>query len=159
MKSTFSSWYFKKVYATPSLKKETDWVQSFLPGEKTIAVVGLSRNIHKDSYYVARYLKYAGNQIVPVNPVADEILSEKSYSSLTSIPFPVDIINVFVRPEGIPAVVDQALQTSAQVVWIQPGTGHHPEQEARLAAAGKRLIQQRCLKADHQFLVRDLSKV
>ncbi len=154
MNSTFNSWYSRKMYATEPLAQETGWVEEFLPNVKTIAIVGLSKNPHKDSHFVGRYLKQAGYKIVPVNPTADEILGEKSFPDLRSIPFPVDVVNVFLRPDLIPSLVDQALEISVPVIWLQLGTSEHPEQAERAANAGRKLIQKRCIKVDHQFLVR-----
>lgn len=158
MNSTFQAWYERKMFATETLAAETGWVQQFLPEVKTIAIVGLSKNQTKDSHFVARYLKRAGYQIIPVNPTADEILGETCYPNLASVPVPVDVVNVFMKPELVPAVVEAALQTTAAgVIWLQLGTGEHPELAEKVADTGRRLIQKRCIKADHQFLVRDLT--
>lgn len=155
MNSTFNSWYDRKMYATEELAQETEWVATALKEVKTIAIVGISSNPHKDSYYVGRYLKNAGYKIVPVNPGADEILGEKVYADLKSIPFEIDVVDVFIRPEWIPAIVDQALETTAKLIWLQLGTGEHPEQKIKVESLGRKLIQNRCIKVDHQFLIRN----
>lgn len=155
MNSTFNSWYDKKMYATPELAEETAWVNEHFEDFKTIAIVGLSSNPHKDSHYVGRYLQKAGYKIVPVNPGQDEILGEKSYPDLKSIPFDVDVIDVFIKPALIPVIVDQALETSAPIIWLQLGTGEHPEVKEKVEAKGRKLIQSRCIKVDHQFLIRN----
>ncbi|MCH8487918.1 MAG: CoA-binding protein [Candidatus Cyclonatronum sp.] len=157
MNSTFQAWYERKMYATEALSAETGWVQQFLPEVRTIAIVGLSKNPTKDSHFVGRYLQRAGYTIIPVNPTADEILGETCYPDLASVPVPVDVVNVFMKPALISVVVEAALETEARVIWLQLGTGEHPELSEKVSDAGRRLIQKRCIKADHQFLVRDLT--
>jgi uncharacterized protein len=154
LRSTFNDWYDKKMRATNELSKETDEIEQLLDEVETIAVVGISRNQHKDSYYVGRYLQNAGYKIIPVNPGADEILGEKAYPDLKSIPLQVDIVDVFIRPGSIPEVVNQALEINPKAIWLQLGTGEHPEQKERVERAGMKLIQSRCMKVDHQFLIR-----
>jgi len=158
LRSTFNDWYDKKMRATTALSKETDEIELLLDETETIAIVGLSRNQHKDSYYVGRYLQKAGYKIIPVNPGADEILGEKAYPDLKSIPSQVDVVDVFIRPEYIPEVVNQALEIDPKAIWLQLGTGEHPEQKERVEKAGKKLIQSRCMKVDHQFLIRPKRK-
>lgn len=143
------------MFATPELAEETNWIKSVLPEIQTIAIVGLSSNPHKDSHYVGRYLQKEGYKIIPVNPGADEILGEKSYKDLSSLPEKPDVVNVFIRPDFVPAVVEQALETQTPLIWLQLGTGEHPDLEKEVAEKGSRLIQKRCIKVDHQFLIRD----
>lgn len=154
MKSTFGSWYSKKVYATPELTKETGEVEQLLEVVKTIAIVGISSNATKDSHFVGRYLQQAGYKIIPVNPGAETILGETCYPSLSAIPFPVDVIDVFRRPDHIPAVVEEAIILAPKVIWLQLGTGTHNDLIEPLESKGIRLIQNRCIKVDHQFLIR-----
>lgn len=154
MRKTYNDWYLKKMRATEELSKETDQVEKLLGRVQTIAMVGISRNRHRDSQYVAKYLQNAGYKIVPVNPAADEILGEKSYPDLNSIPFPVDVVDVFRRPEDIPQVIDEALAINPKVIWLQLGTGDHPEERKKVEEQGITLIQKRCIKVDHQFLIR-----
>ncbi|MEX0844979.1 MAG: CoA-binding protein [Balneolaceae bacterium] len=154
MRSTYNDWYTKKMRATEVLSNETDQVEKLLEQVKTVAMVGISRNRHRDSQYVARYLKDAGYTIVPVNPGADEILGEKSYPNLKSIPFPVDVVNIFRKPEDIPEIVDEALSINPKVIWLQLGTGDHPEERKKTEAQGLHFVQKRCIKVDHQFLIR-----
>ncbi len=85
-------------------------LKAILTSVKTIAVVGLSTNPSRDSYGVAEYLKKNGYRIIPVNPGADEILGEKSYPDLLSINEPVDVVDVFRRPEFVPEIVNQAVK-------------------------------------------------
>lgn len=154
MKSTFNGWYEKKMRKTPALSKETDYVQDLLRQISTVAVVGLSRNRHKDSYYVARYLQNAGYRIIPVNPEADTILGNKAYADLLSIPHGVDVVDVFLPQKIVPKVVDQALEISPKAIWLQLGVGTHPESKKRAETEEIHFIQNRCMKVDHQFLVR-----
>lgn len=154
MQVTFDNWYKRKVTASPELESETSEVETLLEQVQTIAIVGISRNPHRDSSYVGRYLKNAGYRIVPVNPGAGEILGEKSYPTLGSIPFEVDVVDIFRRPEDIPTVVDEALQLNPKMIWLQLGTGEHPEQQKKVERKGIRFIQKRCIKVDHQFLIR-----
>lgn len=158
MRNTFNNWYTKKMRATESLSQETDRVEQLLEEVKTVAMVGISRNKHRDSQYVARYLQNAGYKVVPVNPGADEILGEKSYSDLKSIPFPVDVVDIFRKPEDIPAVVDEALAINPKVIWLQLGTGNHPIEQKKVEAHGLNFVQKRCIKVDHQFLIRPKKK-
>lgn len=155
MKSTFTNWYENKIRSNPELSEETDFVEKILNEIHTIAIVGISRNKHKDSQYVGRYLKRAGYKIIPVNPKADTIFGEPAYPDLQSIPQKVDVVNVFMPPKWIPEVVDQALAVEPNVIWLQLGTGIHPDQVKRAQNSDVKLIQNRCMKVDHQFLVRD----
>jgi predicted CoA-binding protein len=155
LKNTFNNWYEKKVRATPELSAETDAIESYLDDIQTIAIVGISRNKHKDSHFVGRYLKNAGYTIIPVNPGADEILGEKSFPDLTSIPEKIDAVDVFIPPEYIPEVVNQALKVNPKIIWLQLGTGEHPKEVKKAKKAGVIMIQNRCMKVDHQFLIRD----
>jgi len=141
--------------ANPEISEETDRIEEYLDSIKTIAIVGISRNRHKDSHYVGRYLKKAGYKIIPVNPVADEILGETSYPDLISIPEKVDAVDVFIKPEHVPSVVDQALNVNPQLIWLQTGTGTHPDEVEKARNRGVTIIQNRCMKVDHQFLIRD----
>lgn len=155
MKNTFTNWYDKKMRSDPELSKETDRIQQLLVNIHTISIVGISRNRHKDSQYVGRYLKNAGYKIIPVNPNADEILGEKAYPDLQSIPEKVDAVNVFLPPEWIPDVVDQSIPLEPNIIWLQLGTGNHPDQVRRAEKENIIMIQNRCMKVDHQFLIRD----
>lgn len=140
--------------ATPELSEETDQIEDRLDNIQNIAIVGISRNKYKDSYFVGRYLKKAGYTIFPVNPGADEILGEKAYPDLKSIPAPIDAVDVFIKPEYVREVVDQALEVKPKVIWLQLGTGNHPGEIKKAKNAGVMMVQNRCIKVDHQFLIR-----
>lgn len=156
MESTFRAWYERKMLATPELVAETKLVQRLFGEIKTIAIVGISKDEHRDSHYVGRYLKYAGYTIVPVNPGSKTILGETCYPNLKTIPFHVDAVNIFRKPTEILQVVDEAIEIGAELVWLQLGTGTHPEATRKAKSAGRILIQNRCMKVDHQFLIRTL---
>jgi predicted CoA-binding protein len=154
MKTTFNSWYDTKMYATPELAAETARVEQLLEQIRVIAIVGISKNPQKDSHFVGRYLQKAGYTIVPVNPGATEILGETCYPDLASIPFPVDAVDIFRKPEDVPATIHEALAIGARLVWLQLGTGSHEEHIPTVKEHGAELIQNRCMKVDHQFLIR-----
>jgi predicted CoA-binding protein len=154
MRKTYNDWYLKKMRATEELSQETDQVEELLEKVQTIAVVGISRNRHRDSQYVARYLQNAGYKVVPVNPAADEILGEKSYPDLQSIPYQVDVVDIFRRPEDIPEIINEALPINPKVIWLQLGTGDHPEERKKIESNDITFVQKRCIKVDHQFLIR-----
>ena len=111
-----------------------DLVDRQLRESKTIAVVGLSPNPERDSYRVALYLKDAGYRIIPVNPTVDEVLGEKSYPDLKSVPVPIDMVDVFRRSELVPPVVDEAIQVGARFIWMQDGITHEEAAEKARAA-------------------------
>ena len=154
MKSTFDSWYTEKMRASPEISAETDLAEELLEEIETIAMVGISRNRHRDSQYVGRYFKNAGYTIFPVNPGADEILGETAYPDLLSIPEPIDVVDIFRPPEVIPDVVEQAMKVNPKAIWLQLGTGTHDEIKKKVEEAGIRFFQNRCMKVDHQFLIR-----
>ncbi|MEL7833704.1 CoA-binding protein [Fodinibius sp. Rm-B-1B1-1] len=156
MKSTFNSWYDKKMRATEALEAETNRAEKTLNTISTIAIVGLSRSFHKDSQFVARYLQNAGYNIVPVNPNADKILGKKAYPDLKSIPHPIDIVDVFLPPAHIHKAVDQALviDPKPRAIWLQLGTGEQTDEIKKVQGTGIEIYENRCIKVDHQFLIR-----
>lgn len=128
-----------------------DQITKLLERARTIAVVGCSPKPERDSYRVAAYLQTAGYRVIPVNPVADQILGETAYPDLASIPpeIEIDIVDVFRRPEHIPAVVDAVLERGAGALWLQLGCAH-PESEQRAAEAGLDVVSDRCIKIEHR---------
>ncbi|MEJ2109418.1 MAG: CoA-binding protein [Acidobacteriota bacterium] len=127
-------------------------VREILENSKTVAVVGLSDKPERDSYKVARYLKDHGYSIIPVNPTKTEILGEKSYPDLASIPAPVDIVDVFRKVDAIPGIVDEAIRINAKVVWMQLGLAHN-ESARKATEAGLTVDQSKCIKVEHQKLI------
>ena len=117
----------------------------------TVAVVGLSSREDRPSHRVARYLKEHGYRIIPVNPRETEVLGERCYSDLCSVPEPVQIVDVFRRPGQVPRVVVEAIQIGARVIWMQEGIVH--EAAARRARkAGLEVVMDRCMMVEHRKL-------
>ncbi|NLV20809.1 MAG: CoA-binding protein [Syntrophomonadaceae bacterium] len=119
---------------------------------KTVAIVGLSDNPQRTSHRIGKYLKEAGYKIVPVNPNISEALGEKSYPDLASIPFGIDLVNVFRRQEEIDAVVEETLKISPQAVWLQLGL-ICPGDKSRVKDAGADLIEDCCIMVEHRRLI------
>ncbi|OGO47369.1 MAG: CoA-binding protein [Chloroflexi bacterium RBG_16_63_12] len=115
---------------------------------RTIASVGLSANVEKPSFGIVYYLQQQGYRILPVNPTAPEILGQKSYPDLLSIPEKVDVVQLFRRSEDVPPFVEQAIQIGARVVWMQQGISN-PEAAKKAEAAGLTVVMDRCMRAEH----------
>ena len=123
-------------------------IQRVIHGAKTIAIVGLSNNHLRASYFVGFYLKRHGYRVIPVNPRESEILGEKSYSSLLDVPVPVDIVNVFRAPDALPAIARDAVTIGATNLWCQFSVIN--EEGGRIAeAGGLSVVMDRCLKVEH----------
>ena len=123
-------------------------IQRVLHSAKTIAIVGLSNNQLRASYFVGYYLKRHGYQVIPVNPREPEILGEKSYPSLLDVPVPVDVVNVFRAPSALPAIARDAVAIKAGALWCQFGVIN--DEGSRIAAdAGLTVVVDRCLKVEH----------
>lgn len=119
---------------------------------KTIASVGLSGNPNKPSNGVAEYLMGHGYHVIPVNPTADEILGQKSYPDLSSVPEKIDVVQIFRRPEDIPPIVDEAIKVGAKVIWMQEGIVN--EEAAQTAReAGLQVVMDACMRATHRYLI------
>ncbi len=115
---------------------------------RTVAVVGLSEKPERESYRVAAYMQQAGYRIIPVNPAIANVLGEKSYPTLLEIPEPIDIVNIFRKPEAVPEIVEAAIQIMARAVWMQEGIVHNEAAE-RARAAGLLVVMNRCLFKEH----------
>lgn len=127
-------------------------MKDILLSAKTIASVGLSSNQQKESYGIASYLKEQGYDIIPVNPTADEIMGEKSYPDLESVPEKIDVVQVFRRPEDVPPVVDSAIKAGARVIWMQEGiVNEEAAQKAR--EAGLQVVMDACMRMTHRRLI------
>jgi uncharacterized protein len=120
-------------------------LKSILTEAKTIAIVGLSDNPERDSYSIAKLLQKNGYRIIPVNPTIGESLGEKSYPDLVSIPDDIDIVNIFRKPETVPAVIDEALRTNAGTIWLQTGITVDDAVAAKVEDSGKILVQDACI--------------
>ncbi len=124
-------------------------IKNILKESQTIAVVGLSPRAERDSHRVAKYLQSQGYRIIPVNPSADEILGERSYPDLASIPEPIDVVDVFRRSEAVPEIVEEAIKVGARTVWMQEGVIHE-EAAARASEAGLQVVMDRCTMKEHR---------
>ena len=123
-------------------------IQRVLYNAKAIAVVGLSPNELRASYFVGYYLKRHGYTIFPVNPRESQILGEQSYKSLLDLPAPVDIVNVFRAPDALPGIAEEAVKIHAGTLWCQFGVIN--AEGARIGeAGGLTVIMDRCLKVEH----------
>jgi len=126
-------------------------ISELLHTSRTIAVVGLSGKRYRPSYGVAEYLQRSGYRIIPVNPLETEVLGERAYPDLDSIPGPVDIVDIFRRSEFVPEIVEAAIRKGAKVIWMQEDVIHE-EAAARAEAAGIAVVMDRCILKDHRRL-------
>ena len=127
---------------------DSDKVRRILRKYKTLAVVGLSAQWHRPSYFAAKYMQEHGYRVIPVNPTYDSILGEKCYKSVRDIPVPVDIVDCFRKPAEIPAIAEDAIAIGAKVLWMQLGV-HNAEARARAESAGLEVVENRCVKIEH----------
>jgi predicted CoA-binding protein len=130
----------------------TDAIRDLLATAKIVAVVGCSPNPQRDSHRVAAYLQRVGYRIIPVNPGHSEILGERAYRELRAIPdgIRIDVVDVFRRPEYVPAIVDAAIERGARALWLQIGVANS-DAERRAADAGLVVVSNRCIKAEHRM--------
>lgn len=126
-------------------------LRRILKENRTIAVVGLSADWFRPSYFAAKYMQEHGFRIIPVNPKYDEILGEKCYPDLKSIPEPVDIVDVFRKPGDCAPIARDAVEIGAKVLWLQIGVIN---EEARhiAEAAGLDVVMDRCVKIEYARL-------
>jgi hypothetical protein len=122
-----------------------------LRSSRTIAVVGLSGKRFRPSYGVAEYLQGTGYRIIPVNPFEAEVLGQKAYPNLESIPEPIDIVDIFRRSEFVPEIVESAIKIGARAIWMQEGVIHE-DAAARARQAGLQVVMDRCILKDHRKL-------
>jgi uncharacterized protein len=115
---------------------------------KRIAMVGLSSNPFRPSHFAAIYLISEGYDVIPVNPREQSILGRKCYPSLRAIPGPVEVVDIFREPAAVPAIVDEAIEVGAKVIWMQLGVIHEEAAE-KARAAGLEVVMDRCMKIEH----------
>jgi len=126
-------------------------LRRILRSSRTIAVVGLSAEWHRPSYFAAKYLQEHGYRIIPVSPRYQEILGERCHATLATIDVPVDIVDVFRRSEDVMPIAEQAIAIGARCLWQQIGVKN--EAAASLAAeAGLDAVMDRCVKIEHARL-------
>jgi|SRR5690625_273198 len=128
-------------------------IKDILLKAKTIAVVGLSANPERTSYQIASEMQKVGYKIIPVNPTIDEVLGEKAYDTLTDIDEPIDIINVFRRPEHLPDIAKVAAKTDCKVFWAQQGIKNE-EAYNYLKERDFTVIMDLCIKVVHSVLIK-----
>ncbi|HEY87478.1 MAG TPA: CoA-binding protein [Dehalococcoidia bacterium] len=125
--------------------------EEILNSSRVVAVVGLSTKPDRPSYKVASYLKKNGYKIIPVTPKAEKILGEVCYPDLGSIPKSVDMVNIFQRAEEVPAIVEEAINIGAKVVWMQEGVINE-QAAARAKKAGLLVVMDKCMLKEHRKL-------
>ena len=136
------------------LNPDQQAMQHILSARRTVAVVGLSPKVHRDSYKVSRYMQSQGWRVVPVNPVVaasgEPILGELVYASLTDAAQAevIDVVNVFRNSDDVPPIVDEAIRLGLPSIWLQLGVVH-PVAVGKARAAGLHVVQDRCLMVEH----------
>ena len=123
-------------------------LRRILKSSRTIAVVGLSANWWRPSYFVAKYLQEHGYRVIPVNPAYQDVLGETCYPTLREIPEPVDMVDCFRKAEEIPALTEEAIAIGAKCLWMQLGVVNEVA-AARAQAAGLDVVMDRCVKIEH----------
>ncbi len=122
-------------------------IDRILAETRTIAVVGMSDKPERPSHSVARYLQQRGYRIIPVNPAVREVLGEKAYPSLSDVPVPVDLVDVFRKSADVPPIAEEAIRAGARFFWMQEGV-ENDEARGRLEQAGIPVVMDRCVKKE-----------
>jgi predicted CoA-binding protein len=136
----------------PSVNSNKQEIKEIFASVKTIAVLGLSPDDTKDSHRVAKYLQKAGYKIIPVYPKEETILGEKVYKSLADIPFAVDMVNIFRKPDALDPIADACmLRGDVKVFWAQKGIVNNAA-AAKAKEAGMRVVQNMCSMVEHRSL-------
>jgi predicted CoA-binding protein len=131
-------------------------LRRILGSSHTLAIVGLSAQWYRPSYFAAKYMQDHGYRIIPVNPRYDEVLGEKCYPHLRAVPVPVDLVDCFRRSQDIPPIADDAIAIGAKVLWMQLGIVND-EAARRASAAGLDVVMNRCVKIEHARLLGGLN--
>ncbi|WP_121627452.1 CoA-binding protein [Poseidonibacter antarcticus] len=136
----------------PSVNSNNEEIREIFNNTKTIAIAGLSPNEDKASNMVGKYLKQAGFKIVPIYPKEDTILGEKVYRSLSDIPFKIDMVDIFRKPDAIGAIVDECIaRGDIDTVWTQLGLVNNAAAQ-KAEEAGMKVVQNKCTKIEHANL-------
>ena len=130
------------------MNDDINTLRRILKESRTIAVVGLSANWWRPSYFAAKYLQEHGYRIIPVNPQYQEVLGEKCYPNLRAIPDKVDVVDCFRKSDEIPPLADDAIAIGAKVLWMQIGVINRAAAE-KAQKAGLEVIMDRCIKMEH----------
>ena len=133
-------------------------LRRILSDYKRVAVVGLSTDWSRPSNFAAKYMLDHGFEVIPVNPKYEEILGQKCYPDLKSIPTPVDIVDLFQRSERVSPFVDDAIEIGAKVVWMQLGVIHE-EAAQKARDAGLEVVMDRCIKIEYARLFGGLNTI
>ena len=123
---------------------------------RTLAVVGLSAQWHRPSYFAAKYMRDHGYRIFPVNPRYDEVLGQRCYADLRAVPEPIDIVDCFRKADEIPAIADAAIAVGAKVLWMQLGIVNDAAAQ-RASEAGLDVVMNRCVKIEHARILGGLN--
>ncbi len=127
-------------------------IRSILRTSTTVALVGASENPHRDSNRIMKFLMDQGYVVHPVNPQYENVLGRKSFPDLSSVPEPIDIVDVFRNPDAVPAIVDEAIAVRAKVLWLQFGVIHE-EAAGKAEKRGIQVIMDHCIAVDHRRLI------
>jgi predicted CoA-binding protein len=126
-------------------------LKTLLTQARTIAMIGASSNPDKASYGIMQQLQKRGYRVIPINPRETEVLGERTYASLADVKEPIDIVDVFRRPEDTPAIADEAVKVGAKALWLQTGIVND-DAAARAEAGGLMAVMDACIAATHALL-------
>lgn len=126
-------------------------LRRILKQNSTVAIVGLSANWYRPSYFAAKYLLDHGYRVIPVTPTYPEVLGQKAYASVRDVPEPVDVVDCFRRSEDIPPIAEEAIAVGAKVLWMQLGVVNH-DAAKRARDAGLEVVMDRCMKIEYARL-------
>ncbi|MBP9615939.1 MAG: CoA-binding protein [Aliarcobacter sp.] len=136
----------------PTVNSKNDEIIEIFKNTKTIAIAGLSPDTSKASNMVAAYLQNAGFKIVPIYPKEDTILGEKVYRTISEVPFKIDMVDIFRKPDAIAAIVDEVIaRGDVDTVWTQLGLVNN-EAASKAKEAGLKVVQNKCTKIEHRNL-------
>ena len=136
----------------PTVNSKSEEILEIFKNTKTIAIAGLSPDTSKASNMVAAYLQNAGFKIVPIYPKEDTILGEKVYRTISEVPFKIDMVDIFRKPDAIAAIVDEVIaRGDVDSVWTQLGLVNN-EAAAKAVEAGLKVVQNKCTKIEHRNL-------
>ena len=142
----------------PKYESDIRTLRRILTQYKRVAMVGLSDNWYRPSNFAAKYLLEHGFEVIPVNPKYDEILGQKCYPDLKSIPTPVDIVDLFQRAERVPPFVDEAIEIGASVIWMQLAVVNEAAADTAIEA-GLEVVMDRCMKIEYARLFGGLNTI
>ena len=126
-------------------------LKQLLTRSRTIAMIGASSNPEKASYDIMQQLQKVGYHVIPINPRETEVLGERAFASLSEVKEPIDIVDVFRRPEDTPSIADEAVKVGAKALWLQTGIVND-EAAARAEAGGLLAVMDACVAATHSLL-------